>query len=366
MKIRSMSVVFVALYLAAPGQGAGKVKAGDQQSPALEGCDLARIRAEAIAYSQTLSLAAHGFGVYRTPQAAEPSMYASCDVAIMRTVMGEELPSMLTPEQREQWISHINSYAGPDGNYQRYTHHSFEHANGMVIGALGVLGGRQKNPVRLYDTFDTVEKVGAWLEKINWREQWSGSHLFWGGMHCFSMSRRCTGHWRKTVFDWLDANLDPQSGWWRKGVPHSQSFDALGGGAHIWPIYQHHGRRFPFPEKVIDSILAMQKPDGSWLQYGNYMELDALYGLAYMSSLAPNYRAEEIVHAVHKHGSGLVKAWPAFLSHKPDLHVLLGAVGAFGLLQQFLPDVYYDTVTWSDIFSDQRFYQTAAVEILEK
>ncbi len=364
MMIRYLCAVFAGLYLAVPCRGGGHVKAAEQQNQAFERCDLARIRAGALAYSQALSLPAHGYGAYRSPQTAEPNMYASCDVAIMRTVMGEDLHSILAPEQREQWINHINSYAGPDGTYQRYTHHSLEHANGMVIGALGVLGGRQKYSVRLYDAFDTPEKVAAWLEKINWREQWSGSHLFWGGMHVFSMSRRCTEQWRKTVFDWLDANLDPETGWWRKGVRHSRSFDALGGGAHIWPIYQHHGRRFPFPERVIDSILAMQQSDGSWLQYGSYMELDALYGLAYMSSLAPTYRRQEILKAVAKHGRGLNKAWPAFLSRKPDLHVLLGAVGAFGLLQQWLPDIYYDNVNWTDIFSDKRFYQTGAVERL--
>ncbi|MCF7838876.1 MAG: hypothetical protein K9N49_09635 [Candidatus Marinimicrobia bacterium] len=327
--------------------------------------DLSRIRFEALAYVETFQLPSKGVGAYRMPQNPEASMYASCDVAIMRTIMGEDLSQTLTADQRREWIAHINAFSTPDGNYQRFTHHSFEHANGMVIGTLGPLGGRQSHPVRLYDGFDTPEKVRPWLEGVNWQEQWSGSHLFWGGAHCFSMSRRCTDEWRCVVLDWLDAELDSETGWWRKGVPPAPWLPALqplGGGAHIWPIYQHHHRQFPLPERVIDSILALQKPEACWLEFGNYMDLDALYGLTYMSSLAPNHRPEDLALAAHRHGQELVKRWPAFLAGKPNLHVLLGAIGAFGLLNQLLPHVYHDNVSWTDIFSDRRLYRTAEVE----
>lgn len=329
--------------------------------------DLSRVRSEALGHAETLHVSSGGIGGYRTPQSPEPSMYASCDAAIMRTIMGEDLLKTLNEAQRREWIAHINSFALPDGNYQRYRHHSPEHANGMVIGALGVLGGRQKYPVQLYRGFDTPDKARLWLENIDWQDQWSGSHLFWGGMHCFSMTSRCAEDWRGAVFDWLDAELDPQTGWWRRGVPAAQwlpGLQPLGGAAHIWPIYQHHHHRFPLPERVIDSILSLQKPDGSWLQYGNYMDMDALYGLAYMSSLAPHYRRQHILAAAHEHGRGLVNAWPLFLAGNPDLHLLLGAVGAFGLLNQLLPDIYHDTLSWTDIFSDKRLYRTEDVNAL--
>jgi hypothetical protein len=277
--------------------------------------------------------------------------------------MGEDLQKTLTPQQRQAWIDHINSFARPDGTYgPGRVNHSPHHANRMVVGALGVLRGKQKYPVNLYDNFDAVDEVGVWLETLDWRKPWSASHLFLGGMHCFSMSRRCTDAWRRAVFDWLDANLDPQTGWWRKGVPHAKPFEPLGGGAHIWPFYQHHKRRFPHPERAIDSILALQKPSGVWGSFGSYLELDALYGLAFMSSLAPEHRRADIIEAAHRHGCGLIAQWPTFLAKKPDLHVLLGAVGGFGLLQQLLPDAFVDDVCWTDIFSDARLYQTTAVE----
>ena len=340
------------------------------RAPAAEyRADVTEVRRQALAYVDTLQVPGRPLGHYfDSPRAADtPSLYASCDVAHLRTVMGEELRKTLTPDQRRQWIDHINSFAQPDGSYgPARKHHSAQHANGMVVGALGVLGGRQKYAVRLYDDFDTVDEVGPWLEKIDWRKQWSGSHLFWGGMHCFSLSGRCTAAWRQAVLDWLDANIDPQTGWWRKGVPHAGPAEPLGGAAHIWPIYQHHGRRFPHPERVIDSILAMQQADGCWLKYGNYLDLDALYGLAYMRSLTPAHRRADIHEAARRHGRGLIKQWPAFLESQPDLHALLAAVGAFGLLQQLLPDEFVDDARWTDIFSDARLYQTATVEVSDR
>jgi len=330
--------------------------------------DLAVIRKQVRAYVDALQVPDQPYGCYRDKRDAVPSLYATCDVAIIRTVMGEDLRTSLTERQRREWIDHMNSFADPDGTYHGgRRQHSREHANGMVIGALGPLGGKQKYPVRLYGGFDTLEKVGPWLEKIDWRNQWSGSHLFWGGMHCFSCSRRCSPQWREAVFAWLDANLDPRTGWWRRDVPQTRpGVEGLGGGAHIWPIYQHHRHRFPIPERAIDSILAMQKPDGCWMQYTNYLDLDALYGLAYMQSLAPDYRKDDIARAVAKHGKGLTRAFPDFLRRDPEAHLLLAAVGAFGLLNQMIPHEYVDSVRWSDIFSDPRLYQTQAVEVVEE
>ncbi|EIQ01940.1 hypothetical protein OpiT1DRAFT_00517 [Opitutaceae bacterium TAV1] len=327
--------------------------------------DLSAVRGQVMAYLETLRVPGAPYGCYRYRPGAttEQDLYATTDVAILRTVMGEDLRTSLTPEQRQQWIGHINSFAREDGVYGPGGH-SDHHRNGMVIGALGPLGGRQKFPVRFYRDFDTPETAAAWLEKIDWSRQWPASHLFWGGMHCHSLSRHCTAAWREAVFCWLDTHLDPQTGWWRRGVDHADRDQPLGGGAHIWPIYQHHGRRFPYPERVIDSILAMQRRDGSWLRFGHYLDLDALYGLAWMGSLAPGYRSSDVAEAVRLHGDLALRDHAAFMKRGPDTHSLLAMAGGLGLLQQLMPGRFYDDsgVRWTDIFSDIRFYDTASVE----
>lgn len=90
------------------------------------------------------------YGNYQGGSGTRPSLYSSCDVAIMRTIMVEDLMVTLSDVQRQQWIDFINSFAisrGSDyGSYCDTYGHSFHRVNGMVIGALGVMKGRQKDP----------------------------------------------------------------------------------------------------------------------------------------------------------------------------------------------------------------------------
>ena len=330
-----------------------------------DGMDLSAVRSDVMAYLATLLEPGKPYGCYRLKPSGDAEIYATCDVAILRTIMGEDLKQSLTAQQREEWIGHINSFAQEDGVYMG-GRHSKQHRNGMATGALGVLGGKQKYPIQFYEDFNTPEKVGTWLEQIDWTRLWESSHLFWGGMHCFSMSSACTDAWRDAVFTWLDANLDPNTGWWRKGEKPIDTNQPLGGGAHIWPIYQHHNHPFPYPEKTIDSILALQKDDGSWLSFGSYLDLDALYGLAYMCSLAPDHRAEDVRSAVRHYGDLAVARFSSYLARNPDTHHLLGTVGGLGLLNQLDPERFRDSAKWTDIFSDRRLYDTCSVECLQQ
>jgi hypothetical protein len=327
--------------------------------------DLAVIRGEMMDRLAKLRVPGKPYGCYRLTTTKEADIYATCDAVHIRTIMGEDFQKTLTAEQRQQWIDYINSFAQPNGVY-RGGRHADLHRNGMVIGALGPLGGKQKYPVSLYDEFDDADEVAGWLEtKIDWKNFWGGSHLFWGGMHCYSNSRRCTPKWTETVLAWLDANLDPATGFWRKGVataPHN----GIGGGAHLWPIYQQHGHRFPYPERAIDSILKLQQPDGTWLGQPRayYMDLDALYGLRFFTSQSPGYRKADVREAVRRNANVTMTNYYPYMQSDPDLHSVLGLVGCIGLLQQHDPATFRDTVRWTDIFSDARLYQTDKVEVL--
>jgi hypothetical protein len=330
---------------------------------------LKQIREACQQWLDALQIAGESYGCLRGGPDQPPDFYASADAAIIRTVWGEQLAHTIDAADRSAWIAYLHRYADPrDGSYQTFTHHSKLHANGTAIGALGALGGRMAYPVRLYDAFDTPAKVEDWLEGIDWAAQWTASHLFWGGMHCFSLSRRATPAWRERVFGWLDANLDPDSGWWRRGVPHTDRHQPLGGSVHILPIYEHHQRAFPYPERLIDSVLALQLPDGRWLQDAptpmTYLDLDALYALKFARALAPAYRTADITHAVRRYADLVQEQWRDALDHAfaGHPHYLLSVIGTFGLLQRFDPQTFIDDRPWSDIFSDPALYRVAEVE----
>lgn len=334
--------------------------------------DLASVRHAVSRHFNGLLSQEEAYGAYRAQASGKTDLYASCDVAIARHIMGEQLPTTLAGWQREAWIAHINAYQdAEDGSYRERYGHSKLHANGMTIGALGALGGRQQHPVKLYEAFGTLEKVVPWLEQIDWAKQWGASHLFWGGIHCYSLSTRCEADWLHTVFQWLNHHLDERTGWWKKGVLHTDRHQPLGGSVHILPIYQHHQRAFPYPEQVIDSVLALQRSNGRWLSREkdrrhvmHYLELDALYALHYLGTLAPNYRRDAVQKAVHRYADLVHTYWnaPASIWKDQHPHRILSMVGTFGLLQKLLPDRFVDDLVWTDIFSDIQLYNTAAIE----
>ena len=308
-------------------------------------------------------------GQYRIkPNGTKASLYASADVAIARAIMGEDLRATLPQAERRAWVRHIQSFARPDGRYaDTFGHHQL-HANGMVIGALGVLGGKQRYSVDpLYTPFQTIERMQAFLaDQIDWVHQWTESHKFWGGLHMYAASGKADACWIEAVLSWLDSHVDPDTGWFGHPIKPADAQEALGGAAHIWPLYEHQGRPIPYPRRAIDQILAGQTESGSFFGHsiGGYMNLDALYGLKLMRQAAPGYRESDCNHAIIRHGRLLVRHLDTYFDQQPSAHSVLAVVGNFGLLQQLAPERFTDSQgrRWSDIFSDPRFYLAAAVE----
>ena len=333
--------------------------------------DLKIIRKDIENYCEGLRLKELPYGSYLNFKNSRCDLYSSADVAIMRKIMGEDLEKNLTLSQRNEWIGHINSFVDEykkDGSYTDTHGHSPLHANGMVIGALGALGGKQRYENKLYDDFSDINKIEGWLSNIDWSNQWPVSHLFWGGMHCFSMSAKCTSQWIEAVFSWLDKSIDENTGFWRKGASYTDRHQQLGGFVHIVPMYQHHNKEFKYAKKVIDSVLNLQLERGNWLSWGgthvmHYLELDALYALKYMSELEPNYRKNDIEKSIKKY---MVLVDEYYNNSKDELfsqhpHMILGIAGCFGLLYQlgFLDD----DIEWTDIFSNINLYKTKEVEV---
>jgi hypothetical protein len=121
------------------------------------------------------------------------------------------------------------------------------------------------------------------------------------------------------------------------------------------------------------NLLALQTDSGIWLDNPgavplSYLELDALYALHYMQKLVPGYRKGDVDAALDRYAAATDAWWTAHqdYAYTWDPHRVLAAIGCFGLLQQFRPEDYPDTNTWTDIFTHKPFYDTAAVEVLPK
>ena len=77
-----------------------------------------------------------GYGQYlmRSTDSA-PDYYGSLDVAISRTLMGEDLKTALSDADRQEWIRYLHKYARQNGTYCSTYGHFQLHANGMTVGA---------------------------------------------------------------------------------------------------------------------------------------------------------------------------------------------------------------------------------------
>lgn len=296
--------------------------------------------------------------------------YTLADWAITRTIMGEDL-RRLPEAERLPWLERMLAMQDPaDGSFPQYAGHSKLHGNGTAIGGIGALGGRFRHAVRLYEPFATTARLPGWLDTaVDWSKQWSASHLFWGGVHCFAMSASADAAWKDAAISWLDREADPVTGWWRRGVAHADRHQPLGGAVHILPIYQHFGRRFAPIERMIDSTLALQFTEGHWLTGRTdgitYLDLDALYVFALGRLWAPGYRRADIAAAVARHAALVSGNLEGHLARvlAGHVHQVLCLVGILGLHRQLDPQRFHDDRPWSDIFSDPALYRDASLAL---
>lgn len=334
--------------------------------------DLAPYRTMFLNYVDSLSLGQPG-QYELTPSSNIPGLYASIDAALMYTVVGEDVKARFDQPTRQAWANHINSFQGVDGIYRDpQVTAGIEHRNGQAIDALSVLGFPQAYAVPLYTPFDEPGEVANWFEtRIPWQDGtiWGESHKIWGGVYMYSQSNQATPQWKDAVFDWLDNNVDSNTGFWTRGYDYSSKpHNPLGGAAHIWPLYWREGRDIPYAEEVIDTILDLQRPGGNWLTNspGSYMDLDALWGYLVATKQAPNHRAAEVAESIQDYADFVLPNVAGYLNGGPDIHRALAVAGGIGLLQQLDPGKWDDSAgnQWSDIFSESEFALTGEVGLL--
>ena len=77
------------------------------------------------------------YGTYQFVLDGPANFYASCDVAIIRWIIGERLENELSVEQRRQWADVINGFQSPvDGHYGPEMNDHIANSNGRATKAL--------------------------------------------------------------------------------------------------------------------------------------------------------------------------------------------------------------------------------------
>jgi hypothetical protein len=101
----------------------------------------------------------------------------------------------------------------------------------------------------------------------------------------------------KTVYDWLEANQDPKTGLW--GPDRGGELYRAMCGLHCMSIgtYYKPGRPLPRPEKIIDSTLSLQIPNGRFYGDGACISFDATLALCNAARFT-DHRCADILAAL--------------------------------------------------------------------
>lgn len=278
------------------------------------------------------------YGAYRLRPKAKPDLYASADIAWIRWMMDDL--NALTPEQRRQWIDFIQDQQQRDGSYTHITNHCPTHAFCHATGALNMLGGKQRYQPKLLEPYRDIAALPRWLDGIDWTKPWGASHDIWGAGLTLACTPSTPQAWRDALFAWLDSQVDPKTGMWRRGVPVESGLELLGGAFHIWPIYAAVGRDLPHPDKVIDFVLALQRADGSFDGGFGYGNMDGAWVLAYLMERR-THRREEVRRALQRCMAGLMKAYVR--RHKQwlsDAHGTESRIATVAIISEVLPELF--------------------------
>ncbi|MBD3253879.1 MAG: hypothetical protein GF383_02245 [Candidatus Lokiarchaeota archaeon] len=289
----------------------------------------------------------------------EPSLYGTCDMVYNLKITNNLQDYLKThrEESLEEWRKFIQSYQNEKSGWFKeglfnYGFHFKEHSTAFAVSALKLLGTTPKYPLKIAEKLNTQKKVEKWLKRgPEWGLlYWPGSHRGGGVAAVFATlgpEKYPHEDFFDWYFNWLDKNADPEVGFWRLGWIHKLKKDRLtknelGGAVHYYWIYEFLNRPIPYPEKIIDSTLALQNDMGTWDTIDSYcIDLDAIFCLTRCLRQTSTYRIEEIKSSILKyleHVTNTINNKEFFYSHYNSTHRLTGFLCAIAEIYKIMPN----------------------------
>ena len=243
-------------------------------------------------------------GEYTMCPDGQVTLYSSCFAAM--TLHYLDALGDLDTEKRFAWVDYIRQWQDPEtGRFlgpeivpeeltslKHDWDHVTMHLTAHALPALHILGGRPAHPLRFVYRFLDVETLRAWLDQRDWHDAWleGNNLLFVGQFLVYLRDFECRDEAQSALdayFNWLDTKQDPASGLWGTNG-YCDAYTAIYGGYHQLLVYYFCERPVPHAERIMDTTLRLQHPDGSFTRYGGggaCEDLDAVDILANMYSL---------------------------------------------------------------------------------
>lgn len=298
-----------------------------------------------------------GVGDFSFAPSGKSCLYGRADILFCRAIM-DRLD--LNGRQKDEWAVLINAFQNPDTGWYRkvYTRTHFkEHTTAYAVAALHLIDRKPAHEFtwieRLLSSKDEME---CWINKIPWSLSWPASHIVSGIPAIMAMLGTGTEALFDWYFAWLDREANPATGYWSRGIGHrlglikKVSKHEMGGAFHMYYFYEYMGRKWSYPEKIVDMTLMLQHANGLWDKDVTYcIDLDGVYSLLRSSRNAGGYRADDVKAACRRYleiAERILNDREFFFSRYTNTHILPGALSAIAECQKFYPELVKTTRPW--------------------
>ena len=267
------------------------------------------------------------------------------------------------PAKRVCWVNAMQNMQDPEtGMFTEKTHHTI-HTTAHVVAALELFDALPRYPLTDLFKYKTKEGLYEKLESLKWdSDPWSQSHQGAGLFAALTIAREVDAEWIKWYFDWLREKCDPEIGMSYAGKFGIKPLNHhLNGWFHY--LFNHNYMRmaFPYPEKLIDSCLAMYEKNELGPTFGrtcNFAEIDWVFAVNRAMRQTP-HRFHECKAALHDFAEKYLDYMDNIDGEKDDcfndLHMLFGAVCALAELQMALPGEIITTVPMKIVLDRRPF-----------
>ena len=246
---------------------------------------------------------------------SSPDLYGMLDAVYILYILGK-LRQKTDKTSRKIWANRILACQDENGWFSRLNlrGHADEHATAYAIGALKLLEVEpEEQHLNRIESLAFLKPILTdhgtflnWIKNLNfcfssrsilkknlgWHHIWRGSHIGGGIAAIIVMTNNqfkqwlcpCqidTKQWLITYFNWLDDNVNPETGYWQRAIWNKvfrrPTLIDMGGAVHFYWIYEATERLFPYPEQVIQSTLSLQKNSGLYKKHPFCIDLDGNY-----------------------------------------------------------------------------------------
>lgn len=277
----------------------------------------------------------------RQPGQTAIELYGISDMACIFYTLGMLRP---TDKERAEWAAGFQTFqvAGTGMLVEKANPtHDPLHNTAFALAAMELLDLRPQHPVTMGPQYKDPR---AFLGTLDWKKAvYTESHKGAGIGAIYALVPELgTPAWFREYFAATEELFDPQNGLMGKEKPARGDFDQVGGTFHYSFLYNYFNKRMPFPERRIDTVLGLQRPDGHWdTSNKTWLTLDGLYLMTRTLRYAP-YRVADVYAAVRRTMDTLMTQMYSAEARKTayggrlGVHSVTCAISIAAELQQFL------------------------------